>query len=137
MAEEPVERNANPRPQRKPFGSSTQKLAYEGRTGYHRHWFNDIPGRLQQAAEAGYKIIKDKGGKEVARPVGIYDNGVALLAYLMEIPEEWYQEDIAKQQSSLDEMDAAIKRGAFQGAVGKDGRYIPAQGIKMGVSIGR
>ena len=30
---------------RKPFGTFDQKLAYPSREGFHRHWFNDEPGR--------------------------------------------------------------------------------------------
>lgn len=127
-------RNENIRPQRRPFGSRSQKLAYDARPGYYRRWFNDTPGRIDDAKAAGYKIVKDASGKEVARPVGVYDNGAAMLAYLMEIPQEWYDQDIAVQQKVLDEMDDAIRRGALQGKPGKDGVYIPAQGIKIGSS---
>ena len=131
MTNQEPDRNVNVRPSRRPFGSQTQKLAYEKREGFFRRWFNDTPGRIDAAREAGYKIVKDKAGKEVARPVGVYDNGVAMMAYLMEIPQEWYDEDMAAQQALLDQTDEAIKRGALQGRPGKDGVYIPAQGIKI------
>ena len=100
-----------PRPQRRvrnPFGGQTQKLAYPPREGYHRHWFNDTPGRIKQAESGGYTPVMEEG-KPVQRVVGPSDGG--MVAFLMEIPEEWYKEDIADAQARVDEIDAAIRRG--------------------------
>ena len=120
------------RKSRKPFGSHMQKLAYEPRSGYHRHWFNDTPGRLDRAVEAGYQFVMDKGGQRVARPVGVGESGGALMAYLLEIPEEWYKEDMAAEQQRIDDLEQNIAQGAdAQGRPGQDGRYIPATGIKI------
>lgn len=116
---------------RQPFGSLSQKLAYEDRPGYHRHWFNDVPGRLEDAEKAGYKFVEDKEGRKVSRPVGPSETGTALIAYLMEIPEEWYNEDMAAQQVQVNKFDAAMRRGNVEGTVGQDGRYIPRQGITV------
>lgn len=116
---------------RRPFGSTVQKLAYETRAGYHRHWFNEDPGRLDDALAAGYKFVMGKDAKKVTRIVGVTAGGGPLSAYLMEIPQEWYNEDMAKQQATIDEMDTAIKQGAA-GRVPGDGRYVPAD---RGISI--
>lgn len=110
---------------RRPFGSSTQKLAYEPRAGYHRHWFNDEPGRIDQALAAGYTHVEDKEGKKVVRVVGVNPAGGPLMGYLMELPEEWYQEDMAAGQKAVDVLDQSIRRGDVAGEVGKDGRYVP------------
>lgn len=117
---------------RKPFGSHQQKLAYAAREGYHRHWFNEIPGRLDRALEAGYTFVLDKESQKVCRPVGVGESGGALMAYLMEIPEEWYKEDQAAEQKRLDDLDNNLRQGVdAQGKPGQDGRYIPARGIKI------
>ena len=116
---------------RKPFGSQNQKLAYPHRANFNRHWFNDSPGRIQQALEAGYTHVENREGAKVSRVVGVNEGGGALTAYLMEIPQEWYDEDMASQQKQVDDMDRAIREGAVAGKVGQDGRYIPSQGIKM------
>lgn len=117
---------------RRPFGSHMQKLAYEARPGYHRHWFNEIPGRLDKALEAGYAFVLDKEQKRVARPVGVNEGGGSLMAYLMEIPEEWYKEDMKAEQDGIDDLEDNIRQGAdAQGKPGSDGRYIPATGIKI------
>lgn len=131
FAPRPVSRDPEPeaaqprsRRARRPFGEHYQKLAYDARPGFHRHWFNDSPGRIDRAHEAGYEHVKEADGKPVKRPVGTADTGQALFGYLMEIPEEWYKEDIAIIQTRVDEVDRSIRRGEFMS--GKDDhRYIP------------
>jgi len=117
---------------RKPFGSQTQKLAYPPRTGFHRHWFNEEPGRIDAALAAGYTHVEDKEGRKVQRIVGVNAAGGPLNAYLMEIPEEWYQEDMAEQQRLVDEKDAAIREGSVGGRPGEDGRYVKKIEITRG-----
>ena len=130
----PVKTSAKPvtREKRKPFGSSIQKLAYEARVGYHRHWFNDLPGRIETALEAGYTHVEDKEGKKVARVVGVSPTGGPQTGYLMEIPQEWFEEDMAQQQASVDQNDEAIKSGSVGGTPGKDGAYVKSIQIKTG-----
>ena len=111
---------------RVPFGSNEERLGYEKREGYHRHWFNDSPGRLQRALKAGYKHVLDKEtGKNVSVPVGVAPNGGVLMGFLMEIPLEWWKKDLALGQERVDKTDADIRRGNIQGKVGEDGRYVP------------
>lgn len=121
---------ARQRPARKPFGSLEQKLAYPERQGYHRHWFNDVAGRIDRASEAGYEHVKDKEGKNVSKVVGTAEGGGPLHAFLMEIPEEWYLQDMAEQQQRIDAVEETIKRGEFESKEG-DGRYVPKQGISI------
>lgn len=118
------------RPARKPFGSMSLKLEYPQREGFHRHWFNDIPGRVSRALEAGYEHVKGLDGAPVKRVVGSAEGGGALTAYLMEIPEEWYQQDMAQEQQIIDEKEAAMRRGVAEGKEG-EGQYVPKQGISI------
>ena len=117
---------------RKPFGAQTQKLAYEQREGYHRHWFNDTPGRIEQAIAAGYEHVVGRDGKNMSMPVGVHANQPgALIAFLMEIPQEWFDEDMAAQQQIIDEKMELINRGADDnGRPGEDGRYVKQISIK-------
>lgn len=118
---------------RRSFGSMDQKLRAEKRPGFHRHWFNEVPGRIDDAREAGYEHVLDRHGKHEKRVVGKHQSGDPLFAYLMEIPEEWYTEDMERLQSRIDETDSAIKRGALGEQQGEN-RYVPAQGIKIGAN---
>ena len=115
---------------RRPFSSIDAKLAYADREGYHRHWFNDTGSRIQRALEAGYEHVKDKEGKNVTRIVGVAEGGGALHAFLMEIPLEWYKEDMAREQQMIADREAAIKNGSTQGAEVEKG-YVPSQGISI------
>ena len=120
--------------ERKPFGTLGQKLAYPPREGYHRHWFNDSPGRIEMAKEYGYTHVMGKDGKPVTRVVGAAEGGGGLHAYLMETPEEWHQENLAKEQQRVDEIDAAIRGGQVQGKSAQDkdsAFYVGKQGINL------
>lgn len=127
--ESQVEEGPGPRPRttRKPFGGMQQKLAYPDRPGFHRHWFNDVPGRISRAEEAGYEHVKNDEGKNVSAVVGVAEHGGPLHAYLMEIPEEWWKEDMDATQRTVDEKEAAMKRGQSQ----TEKSYVPAQGISF------
>ena len=119
---------------RKPFGTKEQKLAYPQRPGYHRHWFNDEPARIQRAQEAGYVHVRDDKGENVHTVVGRGRDGGALIAYLLECPEEWYTEDMAANEADVRDLLDEIKRGRAPGTPsGPDGqaRYIPKQGITI------
>jgi hypothetical protein len=123
---EPAAAPPAPRTARKPFGSHVQKLSYPERPGFHRHWFNDTPGRIARAEEAGYTHVKTADGRNVARIMGVGEGGGALNGYLMEIPLEWYREDQALKDAKRDEIDAKLRRGIVAGvAPGQDGAYLP------------
>lgn len=96
---------------RKPFGSTDQKLAVPAIPGYHQHWFNDDPGRIFQAKEAGYEHVTDERNAPISRNVGVATGGGPLLAYLMRIPQEWWEEDMSRQQKIVDQRMDAIRRG--------------------------
>lgn len=115
---------------RKPFGSMDQKLYYPQREGYHRHWFNEKPGRLDAALDAGYTFVLDREQKKVSRVVDVAPGGGPLHAWLMEIPQEWFEEDMKRQQKVVDEREDTIKKGLLETTPG-DGRYIPSQGITI------
>lgn len=100
---------------RKPFGAMMLKLAYPDRVGFHRHWFNETAGRIQRAQEAGYEHVT-VDGKPISKVVGTAEGGGALNAFLMEIPEEWYNEDMAAQQREIDEKEKSIKERNIEGS---------------------
>lgn len=128
------------RMKKKSFGLERQKLAYPPRAGFHRHWANDVPGRLKDMEDRGYAKVQGNDGKPVTRIVGVRELGGGQNAYLMEIPEEWYHEDKAAMHAEIDAVDAAIARGAAPGGAepGTEGRFIPEEHpIRMGTTAGR
>ena len=132
------------RKERIPFGAARQKLSVASKEGKVRRWVNDVGGRCQLAGDGGYEFVTDDDlkigetsigsgnqalGSRVSRIVGTQPDGSPLVAFLMEIDEEFYKEDQEEKQKKIDLVDAQIQRGNIEGHVGRDGRYIPKEGI--------
>jgi hypothetical protein len=135
----PVAPNAAARA-RIPFGTPQLKLASDPRPGFHRRYFNDVPGRIERALNAGYSHVKDSNGNNVTTTVGVAKEGGALASYLMEIPKELFDGDQAAKMQAIDEFDESIRRGvdASGRAPGQDGRYVPVDAYgKPKISLDR
>lgn len=63
------------------------------REGYFQYWQVDRKGLIEQMEAAWYEKAKDERGDHVTVPAG---GGETL--YLMEIEQQYHDEDIAKQQ---------------------------------------
>lgn len=128
---------AKDRPKRIPIGTR-QVLAARERPGFHRRWVNDVGDRIQQFIDAGYTTVSgevnntsddsaqtpSKLGNTVRRMVG--EN---VYAVLMEIPQEFYDEDQTLKQERVDEVEASYdpnrqitERGYGQGVRRTRGR---------------
>ena len=106
---------------RTPFGSMSQKLALPKRPGYHRHWFNDVAGRIDEATQSGWSHILNPrdGNKPLKRVVGTgRDNGV-LNAYAMELPEVFWQEEMEVRHKEASAKVDAIKKNPFAAKPGQ------------------
>jgi hypothetical protein len=122
---------ARPRPGRKPFGAQEQTLAWPPIPGFRLYWFNDTPGRVDRAKEAGYEHVRDpETSSPVKRNVGRGENGAGLQSFLMKIPEEWYREDQAAVNAAESEKLRNIREGKTSAPPGSN-QYVPSQGIKM------
>lgn len=107
-------------------------------------WINDIGGRLGDALDGGYKFVDDKkkivAGEDPQQPqgmgsavnikVGTHEDGSPMIAYLMTIDKELYEEDQADKQRVVEEIDQAILEGHHQSDYG-DGKYRPEGGTKF------
>lgn len=106
------------REMRKPLGAYSQKLALPKRPGYHRHWFNDVAGRVDEASASGWSHVLDKDRKPLKRAVGTgRDNGV-MYAYAMELPEVFWQEDMDARHEQAAATVASTKANPFKAAPG-------------------
>jgi hypothetical protein len=113
------------RPARRPFGTIEQKLAYPPIPGFHIRWFNDTPGRIDRAKEAGFAHVNDKRNVPEKRVVGVGEGG-PLHAYLMKIPQEWYDEDQRIALEQVEAVDKAIREGRPTGKEQANQMYVPA-----------
>lgn len=146
------EETARARKERVRFGSARQKLAVPDLPGFFLCWINDVGGRLIEAQNGGYDFVTTDEMKRIGENlsqagwvtgtnandtrvsviVGKNEDGSPMRAYLMKLKQEWRDEDMADRQKEHDEIDAALRGGNVNGEVGKDGRYVPDQGIKIG-----
>ena len=137
------------RKERVPLGILRQKLRADQREGFSRRWINDMPGRLDDAVNAGYGFVSDPDaemkigdgsdvsqvagvGTVVSRVVGQHEDGRPMRAYLMEIEKETWEEDQAEKARQLDEKEDSLRRGQDdRGRPGDGKRYVPSAGIKI------
>lgn len=105
-------------------------------------WINDVPGRINQAKQGGYELLRNPEketpgertlttgnlGDSVVAHVGQFD-GKPLKAYLMVIDKDLYDEDQDFKQRQLDELDKAIVQGDVEPDA-EGSQYVPQSGIK-------
>jgi hypothetical protein len=127
---------------RKPMTGLTQRLHFETPKGFRSRWFNDSPGRIQRAIEAGWRFaVKDNNGvirEEDEREGAVFvehadtnARGESVRAYVMLIPEEFYKQDFDAKQAQLDVQMDAIKNGANSKMNRGDNSYLPDIQNKM------
>lgn len=103
------------------------RLDYPSRPGWHRCFVNDSPGNVQRFQERGYDFVVDDVSRErVSRVVGVAEGrGGGLLGFLMEIPDEIYDEDCQALERKMSGIDAQIKRGAIERKEDEDDVHVP------------
>jgi hypothetical protein len=94
-------------------------------------WVNDDDNRIAQAQAGGYEFVEDSGPKtikvgdetqdrdrRVKYLVGRTKGGDPMHAYLMAIPEEYYEEDKTEKEKHNQAVDDAIRGGEAPGVTG-------------------
>jgi len=122
-----MKKDANGRPIRVPLGTRNVLTAPK-KEGFVRRFVNDDADRVKQFEAAGYKVVREnivvgdprtgKGGKvgTVVSP----SVGAGQKAVLMEIPQQYYDEDQKAKQDSLTTGEQDMKRQLNSGG---DGSY--------------
>lgn len=121
-----------------------RNLAIEGDLDprYVYRWINDSPGRIHNLTKRDdWDVVttdmlqdrheKDRGvGSNVER---IASKSDGMRCVLVRKLKDYYNEDKAREQSALDEIDAALKRGETRSPEGLAGpnAYIPSGGISI------
>jgi hypothetical protein len=126
------------RRKRVPLGVPRARLNVNKKKGYVRRWVNDRDGRILRAQEGGYNFAKRDEVDFIDSDVCNEDRICKVVspdgtkAYLMEISQEFYDEDQAEKKKLVDATEEALRSGSdAHGAPGRDGRYIPQEGIKI------
>ena len=140
--EKPVRRN------RGAFNGTRGKLQVGNLIqGYHLYFFNDEPGRIATALDAGWEFVSPEEvgynasnvtdtnvdlGDRVSVMGSTDALGKPVQQILLKIKQDWWEEDQAEIQSRNDKTDASIKRGKGGHSVDTTGFY--DAGIKVGSS---
>jgi len=111
------EKNTPKRPVRIPLGTRNV-LTAPPRKGYHRRFINDDGDRVKAFEAAGYEIVREdisvgdhKAGKDTQ--VGTVVNpsvGNGTKAVLMEIKDEYYEEDQLRKHNELKSVENGMRR---------------------------
>ena len=118
------------RPIRIPLGARNVLTAPK-RPGYVRRIINDEKDRVQQFMDAGYTIVQEdvqigdpKAGKETQIGSVTYKAvGSGVRAVLMEIKEEYYNEDQKAKQDRILASENEMKRKINSGGAGNFGGF--------------
>lgn len=104
------------RPARVPLSAGNKLNVPESlkEEGYHYYWAVDRKGMIEQLEAAWYEKVKDERNDYITVPAGAGETH-----YLMRIEQQYYDEDMAKQQQL--NIDATAKQAQELG----DSEYVP------------
>ena len=105
------------RPRGAVSGAGKLKLYAPEREGYRRRFVNDIGNRLAEMKALGYSFVEAEGiathgpGTRINRLAGTQEGGSPLKAYLMETPDELWQQGVDEKEEERAGFDQAINQG--------------------------
>lgn len=116
------------RTQRVPVGTRKVLTVTGKEAGYNYRVINDSGDRVQEFLDAGYELVNADsvrvGDKRVNS--GAAEGSKAQLsvgqgqkAFVVRIRQEWYDEDQARKQAHVNELESATKAKALDGTYGK------------------
>ena len=155
----PASRTGQPAAERKriPMGVPVQKLEAPDMPGFHLHWFQGTPERVQRAIDGGYEFVDERdmkvsavglgststatGNTDMGSRVSVVSgtelgrDGQPVRLILMKIRQEWFEED-QKLVEQRNELVAASLRGGMIGVENDrsgdaNHRYVDASRTKI------
>jgi hypothetical protein len=116
------------RTQRTPVGTRKVLTVAGKEPGYAYRVINDSGDRVQEFLDAGYELVEQDsvrvGDKRVNTATAEGSKaqisvGQGQKAFVVRIKQEWYDEDQAKKQAHVNELENATKAKALDGTYGK------------------
>lgn len=118
------------RPKRIPL-NTRNVLSAPAKKGFVRRFVNDVEDRVQRFQDAGYEVVQGniqvgdpKAGED--KPVGSPVSksvGLGTKAVLMEIPQDWYDEDQKARQDAIAAQEQSMNRNIGKTPVDDSGQY--------------
>lgn len=128
-----TEAKASAERRRIPMSVPVQKLEAPDIPGYHLHWFNGTPQRIQRALDGGYEFVDEReaninntslggtstrtGNTDMGSRVSVLSgteigqDGQPVRLILMKIKQEWYEEDQTLVQARNNQVIDTLTRG--------------------------
>ncbi len=144
----PANRSSGSERKRIPMSVPVQKLAVPDIPGFHLHWFNGTPDRIQRALDGGYEFVEETetsvpdaglggtstrtGNTDLGTRVSVVGgteldrSGQPIRMMLMKIKQEWYDEDQVLVKERNDSVIDSIIGGTQAAGAGADisNRYV-------------
>jgi len=103
---------------RRPVGTEN-KLAAPTREGFQRRWVNDVTGRVEEYLRAGWVAVinepssSDPTLENMGAPGTVVNQhvGGGTIAFLLEIPQEYYDESQRAKNDALDMTERGLHEG--------------------------
>ena len=121
-----------------PMSVPVQKLEAPDIPGYHLHWFNGTPDRIQRAIDGGYEFVDPReakpnntslggvstasGSTDMGSQVSVVagselgNDGQPIRLILMKIKQEWYEED----QELVNQRNDKVRDSLLGGLIGAE-----------------
>lgn len=96
---EAKKRREKRRENRTDIGVKPRNLDAPVREGFRRRWVNNDKGRIEAFREDGWEVVQDDG--TIAKRVGRKEDNSDLHGVLMEIPEEFFQENLEEGRAQI------------------------------------
>jgi hypothetical protein len=116
------------RPQRVPVGTRNVLTVAGKDPNYEYRIINDSGDRVQEFLDAGYELVERDSVRVGDKRVGTASAegskaqlsvGQGMKGFVVRIKKEWYQEDQARKQAHVNELESATKAKALDGTYGK------------------
>ena len=114
-----------------PIGEKRDVLSVQDTPeGYVDRIVNDVPGRIEKFKQAGYELVEDAqlgtshvDGNQASQGVVTKDVGKGVTAVVMRQRKEFYEEDQAKKQARIDELENSMRKKKVNPNESTDGTY--------------
>lgn len=149
----PANRSSGAERKRIPMSVPVQKLSVPDIPGYHLHWFNGTPERINRALEGGYEFVEETetkvndaglggtstrtGNTDLGSRVSVVGgseigwDGQPVRLVLMKIKQEWYEEDQKLVEQRNQQVIDTLLGGRQESGGDSTNRYVDSKRTRI------